>query len=456
MVDVLVIGGGPGGYAAAIRAAQLGARTTLVEAEHTGGTCVNHGCIPTKVWHRAAALMHDIRQAEDFGIAATLQGLNLQTLRERQEGVAQDIRMGMEALLANNGVTLLNGRARLHSPAEVEVAGRLHTAKSIILATGSTFHLPHLAGLEDAALTSRQALELTQLPKSLLVWGGGPIEVELAAFFRIFGVQVTLVENQRRILPREDGDVSQRVAQGLRELGVEILTRTHLEAVEKASNGFTAVVAGNTSRRIPVSRILLCARRPNTAGLNIAAVGIQLKDDGSIEINDHLQTSQPGIYAAGDCTGGWMLSHVATAMGVTAAENALGAGKTFPFRLISRAIWTIPEVGAVGLGEEAAEQEGYNVETGSFPYSINGLAMARNETAGEVKVVFEPRYGEILGVHITGSRATELIGEAVMAMQLEATVQELAAGFRAHPTFSESLVDAAREARNWALYLPRR
>jgi dihydrolipoamide dehydrogenase len=456
MYDVLVIGGGPGGYAAAIRAAQLGGRTALVEAGAMGGVCVNVGCIPTKVWHRAAYLLANFKEAGEYGLKATLEGLDLGALKLRKDGVAADIRMGMEGLLANNGVERLTGRAVLKSPREAEVEGRVLDAGKIILATGSSLVLPDLPGLEEAALTSNQLLDLTSLPSSILVWGGGPIEVELATFLRIFGVTVTLIESERRILPREDNDTSQRVAQGLRELGVEILTRTTLKVVSPAGAGFDAVLGGAEERTVNVERVLVTARRPNTSGLGLPGLGVKLNEDGGIQVNDRLETAASGLYAVGDCTGGWMLSHAASAMAITAAENALGQSKKFPYHLISRGIWSIPEVGAVGLSEEEAEKAGHEVETGGFPYSINGLAMARNELAGEVKVVFDPEFGEILGVHIVGSGATELVGEAALAMQLECTVQELAAGFRAHPTYSEAVVDAARDARGWALYLPKR
>ena len=456
MYDVVVIGGGPGGYAASIRTAQLGGRAAMVEASIIGGVCVNSGCIPTKVWHRAAYLLTNLRTAGDFGIKAALEGLDLEALKARKDGVAGDIRLGMEGLLKNNGVELIPGRAVLKSPREVEVAGKILETRKIILATGGTLALPETPGLEDAALTTSQALDLTRLPASILVWGGGAIEVELAALLQVFGVKVTLIEKERRILPREDHDASQRVAQGLRELGVELLTRCDLTSVTPAKGGFDAKLGGAEERTINVERVLISARRPNTAGLGLNGLGIKLNDEGGIQVNDFLETTASGVYAIGDCTGGWMLSHAASAMAVTSAENAMGQTKKFPFHLISRGIWTIPEVGAVGLSEEEAEKQGREVETGSFPYAINGLAMARNEMAGEVKVVFDPEFGEILGVHIVGAGATELIGEAVLAMQLEGTVKELAAGFRVHPTYSEAVVDAARDALGWALYLPKR
>lgn len=455
MYDVAVIGGGPGGYAAAIRASQLGGRVVLFEAGDIGGTCVNRGCIPTKVWHRSAYLLHQLRSADAFGVKANLEGMDYAALKERKNGVVGDIRMGMEGLLANNGVDLITEKAILKSPREMEAGGRTFEAAGVILASGSSIAFPDVPGLEDAAMTSNQALDMDEPPASLLIVGAGPIQVEFATFFGIFGTNVTLIEKDRRILPREDGDVSQRIAQGLRELGVEILTRTSLQSVKPAAGGFEAVLEGPGDKPVIVERILIGDRNPNVSGMGLENIGVKLNPDGGIDVNAFLESSVRNIYAIGDCTGGWMLSHAASSMAVVAAENAMGRSGKYSFHTCPRSIWTIPEVGSVGLSEEEAEKSGRDVETGAFPFAINGLGMVRDEMAGEVKMVFDPEFGEILGVHIVGAGATELVGEAVLAMQLECTVQEFARGVRAHPTFSEAMVDAARDAKGWALYLPR-
>lgn len=457
MHDVMVIGGGSGGYAAAIRASQLGGKVAVVEAAEIGGTCVNRGCIPTKVWLHAARLLHRIRGAHQFGIKTSVQGLDLQAIVARKNGVCADIRTGMEALLDNNGVEVIRGRAVLKSPREVDVDGTVLEAKKIILAPGSTLHVPDVEGLEEAALTTDQVLDIGQTPSSVLIWGSpGPIEVEMATLLNTFGSRVFLASESRRLLPREDGDTSQRLAQALREQGVEVFSRLILKSVQKSERGHACLLSGPEERTVEVEKILISSRRPNTAHLGLEQVGIRLEEGGRIWVNQELETSVQGIYAIGDATGGWMLSHVSSSMAVTAAENAMGNSRKFPHHLIPRGIWTIPEVGAVGLSEEEAEEDGIEVEVGDFPYSINGLAMARDEMGGAVKIISDARYGEILGVHIVGAHATELVGEAVLAMQLEATARELARSIRVHPTFSESVVDAARDAENWALYLPRR
>jgi dihydrolipoamide dehydrogenase len=457
MYDVMVIGGGSGGYAAAIRASQLGAKVALVEAAETGGTCVNRGCIPTKVWLRAAYLLHCIRNADKFGIKTTVQGLDLPAIVDRKNGVSGDIRMGMEGLLGNNGVKVIRGWAVIKNPREVKVDDDLLETKTIIIATGSALYTHDIPGLEEAALTTDQVLEMTKAPSSVLIWGAiGPIEAEMAALLNAFGSKLFIASDSRRILPREDGDTSQRVAQSFREQGIELLPRFTLQSVKKSGEGFQAILSGPEERSVEVERVLVSARRPATANLGLDQTGVQLNEDGSVRVNERLETSEAGIYAIGDATGGWMLSHASSSMAVTAAENAMGSTRKFSFHLVPRGIWTIPQVGAVGLSEEDAEEKGIDVEVGDFPYSIDGLAMVRDEMMGAVKVVSDPRHGEILGVHIVGANATELVGEAVLAMQLESTARELAYSIRVHPTFSESVVDAARDALNWALYLPRR
>ena len=457
MHDVIVIGGGPGGYAASIRASQLGGKVALIEAAEIGGTCVNRGCIPSKVWLGAADLLKKIKNAHEFGIKASVEALDLGTIASRKSGVANDIRMGMGGLLGNNGVEVITGRAVLTGPREVRVDDQTLEAKAIIVATGSVLNIPTIPGMEDAAMTTDQVFDMTEPPASLLVWGSaGPIEVEMASLLNDFGCKVHLITESHRILPLEDGDTSQRIAQSLREQGVEILTRYSLKGVQKSDEGYDCTLEGPEAKTVSVQRVLVSARKPNTARLGLEEVGVSIKEDGGIEINDKLETTAKGIYAIGDATGGWMLSHAASSMAVVAAENAMGGGKAYPHHLIPRGIWTSPQVGSVGLSEEAAEDLGMDVEVGDFPYSINGLAMARGEMAGAVKVVTDAKFGAILGVHIVGSNATELVGEAVMAIQLEATVNELANSIRVHPTFSESVVDAARDAKTWALYLPKR
>jgi len=455
MHDVMIIGGGSGGYAAAIRAAQLGANVVLAECAETGGTCVNRGCIPSKVWLRAGDLLDRIKTGTGFGINASVEAIDFTMLQERKSGVSAEIRMGMEALLQNNGVEVVKGRAVIKSRQEVDVDGRIIETKKIIIASGSSLCASEIPGLTKAAMTTDDVLEMTAVPASILVCGSGGIEVEMAFLLNAFGSKVVMAAESARILPQEDSDTSQRIAQALREKGVDIVPRASLSSVETTETGTTCKLSGPKERSVTMEKVLVSKRVPNTVDLGLGKLGVTLNEDKGIRVNDKLETSVEGIFAIGDATGGWMLSHAASSMSVFAAENAMGANNRYPFHLIPRCLWTQPEMGAVGLSEEDAEKKGLDVETGVFPYAINGLAMVRNQVDGAVKIVSDARYGEILGVHIVGSNATEIIGEAVLAMQLESTVQELARSIRVHPTFSEAVVDAARDAGNWALYLPR-
>ena len=455
MYDVIVIGGGPGGYAAAIRASQLGGKVALVEAAEIGGTCVNRGCIPTKVWLFAANLLHWISRADEFGIKTSTKEIDLQSLVTRRNGISSDTRMGMEGILRNNGVELIRGMAVLKNPSEVTVEGTIYEAKKIILATGSRLDIPEIPGLEEAALTTDQVLEMEKVPSSVLVCGAGPIELEMATLLNTFDCKVYLAAGPHRILPREDRTPRQWVTNGLKQQGVELLRRFTIESVRKSKGGYEAILSGPENRTLDVERVLVSSRKPNIESLGLDRIGVRLNEDGGIQVNESLEASVEGLYAIGDATGGWMLAHASSSMGVTAAENAMGKKTAFPFQLIPRGIWTLPEVGAVGLTEKEAKKKGVDIEIGDFPYSIDGLAMARNQMEGSIKIISDARYGEILGVHIVGACATELVGEAVLAMQLEATVQELAMSIRVHPTFSESMVDSARDVLNWALYLPK-
>lgn len=454
MYDVCIIGGGPGGYAAAIRSAQLGGKAVLIEADEMGGTCVNRGCIPTKIWGQAAELYQRLAAAGDFGIQVDLKGVDFQKIVDRKNGVAAEIRMGMEALLQNNGVEIIKGHAEMLSPQEVKVNQNTLTARNLLIATGSSTAKPTITGA-DLMETMNQMLNWETLPASVLIWGGEPWCVEAANVLSIFGVDVTLATNDSRLLPREDHDTGQRLKPALQKQGLKIVTKSQLTKVEKGGNGLQATLTGNKERTFEIEKIINGMRTPNTMNFGVDTLGLACGKEGGIVVDDHLQSTIDGIYAVGDVTGGWMLSHAASSMAITAAENAMGHPTSYPFHLLPRALWTFPQIGAVGLSEEEAEKKGLDIEVGNFPYAINGLAMATNRVEGSVKIIIDTEYNDILGVHIVGENATELIGEAVLAMQLECTADELAAGIRAHPTYSEAVVDSARDVLNWALYLPR-
>jgi dihydrolipoamide dehydrogenase len=457
MHDVVVIGGGPGGYAAAIRAAQLGGKVALVEEAELGGVCVHRGCIPTKVWQKAAEILRSVRSAPQFGIDAEVKSIDFGAIIEQKNKACGKIRMGMEGLLANNKIEVVKGHAAFKTPREIEAAGRRLAAKNFIIATGARLEAPELPNLKAALLSVEAVHEMRAVPASVLVVGAESVDVEIAALLNSFGAKVLLAADGRRILPQEDGDSSQRLEQALRESGIDILNRATLASVAPAADGrFACALAGPKAKTVEVERVFICRRRPNSDRLGLEKAGVAVAAEGFIQVDERLKTSTAGIYAIGDVAGGSLQSHGASAMGVCAAENAMGRKVDFPAHLVPRGTWTSPEVASVGMTEEAAEKLGLEVETGYFPYSINGMALARNEPSGAVKVVTDVNYRTIYGVHIVGPHATELIGEAALAMQLEYTTAEFAAGIRVHPTFSEALVDAARDAEKWALYLPKR
>jgi len=456
MYDVIVIGGGPGGYAAGIRVSQMGGKAAIIEPSEMGGTCVNRGCIPSKVWLRAASLKHAIDKSNEFGIEATIDNVDFSTIIDRKNGVSGDIRMGMNGLCSSYGIEVITGMGILKSPREVDVEGNILEAKSIIIATGTSIAFPSIPGIEAPAMTTDQVFDMTEVPDSILINGAGHMEVEIASFLSTFGSKVYLIADSGRVLPKEDGDTSQRVGQALRGQGIEILSRYTLDSLQKTKDGYEVSLKGSEDRNVTVERILISSRKPNTIDIGLEQVGVELSEEGFVTVKDNLATNIDGIFALGDVTGGWMLSHAATYMGVSAAENAMGTPNSFPSHLVPRALFCTPEVGAVGLSEDEAEDAGKEVETGDFPFSINGAAMAYGELEGAVKIVTDAEFGEILGVHIVGGRATELIGTAVLAMQLEATADDLARTIMVHPTFSESIPLAAQDVSNTALYLPKR
>ena len=457
MHDVIVIGGGAGGYAAAIRAAQLGAKVAVVEKDQLGGVCVNRGCIPVKAWLKAAETLRCIRAGEAFGIQAAVKKIDFKTIIENKNRSSEKIRMGMEGLLQNNGIEVIKGHAAFKNPAEIDVDGKSYPAQNFVIASGGHTEVPDIKGLSKALLTTDEILDMQQVPASALVYGAETIDVEMATLLNTFGSKVYLATENRYVLPNEDHDSGQRLGQALNNDGIEVVTRTSLVSVKASKKEFTCELAGKKkSRTVKVERVLAGIRKPNTDDLGLELAGIRLNEDGAIRVDEFLRTTNRVVYAIGDVTGGTMQSHAASSMAVRASENALGRKDKFPFDLIPRGTWTFPEVASVGLTEEQAENQDLDIDVGYFPYSINGYAIARDETFGAVKIVADSEYRIIYGVHIVGPHATELIGEAVLAMQLEYTTEELAASMRIHPTFSEAVVDAARDAEKWALYLPKK
>lgn len=456
MYDVIVIGGGAGGYAGAIRAAQLGGTVAVVERDRLGGVCVNRGCIPTKTWLKAAETLRTVRQAQKFGIGARPGKIDYATILENKNDCISKIKGGMESLLGNNGVDILTGHAVFKDAKTIDVGGTSYQAKNYIIATGSRVEPPPIKGLDEALLGTDEVLDMTSAPASVLVVGDDTIAVEMAQLLKTLGSEVTLATAGQRLLPDEDADSSQRLTQALREDGIEVHTRVALSSVKASRKKFACTLSGRQEHEVVVARVICSPRVANSQELKLDNAAVRTNEDGSIRVNERMQTGTPGIYAIGDVTGGTMQSHAASAMAVVAAENCMGRESVYDANLVPRGTWTTPQVASVGLTEEQAEERDLDVDVGYFPYSINGYSIARGETFGAVKIVADEEFRIIYGVHIVGPNATELIGEASLAMQLEYNTEELARGIRVHPSFSEAVVDAARDADKWALYLPKK
>jgi dihydrolipoamide dehydrogenase len=460
---VVVIGGGPGGYVAALRASQLGAQVTLVEKQALGGTCLNVGCIPTKALLHTTELYRAVQGGAEIGLKAEGLAVDWPALQARRAAVVKRLVTGVGLLLKQAGCRVIAGTARLADSRTVAVAlpdggeARI-TADRIILAAGSEpVRLP-LPGFDlPDVILSDDALALPEVPESLLIMGGGVIGVELASVYQALGTKCIIIEMLPQILPTLDAELVNGVRAHLTRLGVEIHTGAKVESCAPAPEGVTVQVAAPAGPlSFTVKKVLAAVgRRPATRDLGLEAAGVAA-ERGRITVNEYLETSVPGIYAAGDAIGGTMLAHVAFAEGTVAAENALGAARKIDYKTVPSCIYTQPEAASVGLTEEQAKEAGYKVKVGRFPLAANGKALIEGDEGGFLKIVANERYGEVLGVQILGPRATDLIGEAALALRLEATLDELASTVHPHPTVSEAYAEAALAADNLALHIPRR
>ena len=453
MTQIIVIGGGPGGTAAATRAAQLGANVTLVEKGFLGGSCVNYNCIPFTSMLASVELLDRIRRADNLGIQVEMPALDFVKARAHVGGIVEELRMGISALMDSFGVQVIEGTARLVGVRTVMVGDQRLEADAIILATGARPSEPPIP--MPGLLTSRQALALDAIPETLLVWGSGGIEVQFAQYFALLGSKVTLVAQGANVLIEEDYEVGQRLQSILAEQGVQILTGASVRSAS-LEDGKTRILVGQRKGEssLLVDRVLWVGHAPALEGLGLEATRVKVVD-GAVQIDDRCQTNVPGIYAVGDLAGPPMYSYVATLQGLLAAENALGQNRHQNLRNMPRCIYTIPEVACVGLSETEAEDRGHEVEIANISLASNVRAMTLDEAVGGIKVVFDKKYGKLLGVHIVGHRATELIGEAALALQMEVLAEDFAWAIRGHPTLCESMVEAGRAFAGQALYIPK-
>jgi len=461
--DIAIIGGGPGGYSAAINASHRGLKVVLIEKDLIGGTCLNRGCIPTKSLLRSAEILDVVRKAGDFGIDPGEICVNFSQMSQRKDAVVRKMVTGLKNLLTGNGVRILKGEGRLTSPRRIEVAcpdGQASVqAENIILAPGSMPAAIPIAGADGSnVLDSNGILRLTSLPESLAVIGGGVIGLELATIFAKLGSPVTVMESQASILATEDKDVVDILRRALKKAGVSILEGTTVTEITDATTGKAVLYEKDgVKTKIEAERVLIAVgRQPATEGLGLEKASVNT-EKGWIKVKATLETSQPGIYAIGDATGYQQLAHVAFAQAEVAVDNITGGHTTMEYNTVPRALYTLPELAAVGLTEQQAQEMGNKIATGRFPFISNGRAITMDETQGLVKIVSKSDNGEILGVHICGPNATELIAEAVAVMQKKATVDELGRMIHAHPTLSEAIREAALDTRGRALHiLPKR
>jgi dihydrolipoamide dehydrogenase len=457
--DVTVVGAGPGGYVAAIRAAQGGAAVALVEKEHLGGTCLNWGCIPTKTLIANADVLDTVRRASHFGVR--LQGeatVDWPAMVARKNKVVTTLRGGIAALVKSQGITVVTGRAALTGRDRLVVTAADGTrselrTKAIILATGSTSVMPRFLPQAPTVIDSRAALDLPALPDSVIVLGGGVIGCEFACLYARLGVRVTLVEMLPEILPTQDAEVVRTVRREMKKLGIEVVTGSRVEAVQADGHGVRATVGES----FLTAACLLAAvgRRPCSDGLDLAAAGLAPDARGLVAVDARCRTRVPGIYAIGDLAGTIQFAHRASSMGLCAAANATGETATHDDRLVPSCIFTSPEIGSVGLTEAAAREQGREIRVGRFPFQALGKAQAMGETTGMCKIVADAATDQVLGVHIVGPHATDLVAEAVTAMRLEITARELAATMHAHPTLAETLMEAAHAVHDACVHLPR-
>ncbi len=462
--DVIVIGGGPGGYVAAIRAAQLGRKVAVVEREALGGVCLNWGCIPTKSLLRNAEIANILGEGKEYGFSFDNLSLNYAVAQKRSRQVSERLVKGIGFLFRKNNITHIQGTATLIGPRQVQVApsGQTLEAQAIIIATGARPRsLPGMTVDGKKIITSREALELTAVPKRLIVVGAGAIGVEFAYVFRSYGAEVTVIEMLPHVLPLEDDETAAEVAKSFKKQGIKTLVNTRTEAVEVTAEGVNVRVKdqGTAAEQTIAADVVLVAVgvAPNSADIGLAAAGVATDRRGFIPVDEYMRTNVPGVYAIGDVTGRLLLAHVASAQGIVAAETLAGHEtrpiKDADYAFMPRCTYCKPQVASLGLTEAQAKEKGYELKIGKFPFVANGKALGLNEKDGFVKIIADARYGEILGAHLVGPEVTELLPELALAHTWELTTEEIARTVHAHPTLSEALMEASHAVMGTAIHI---
>ncbi|MCK5113656.1 MAG: dihydrolipoyl dehydrogenase [Phycisphaerae bacterium] len=457
--NVAVLGAGPGGYVAALKAAQMGAKVAVIEKHHLGGTCLNYGCIPSKALLASAELLHKIEHAASLGVGVSGKAsFDWAAIQKRKDKVLAGLRGGIGGLFKARKVTLYNGTGVLDGQGKIKIAtdsgDEQISADNIILAVGSVpVRIPTWPSDPNLVCTSDEALHWDELPKRLLIVGGGVIGCEFACMMHAYGVEVSVVEMLPGLLPEMEADLGMGLAKDFTKRGIAIHVDTKVEGIVEAGGALTATLSGGVS--LDVDKVLVAVgRRPATADIGLETIGIET-DRGFVRVNDRMETGVTGVYCIGDANGRCLLAHAASAQGIAAVENALGHTKdlTAP---IPGAVYTFPEIGGVGLTTQQAHDQNIPIAVGNFPLAFLGKAMAVGETDGFVKVIKHRETGELLGVHMLGHNATECIAAAGAMLHQKASVEDLAEVVFAHPTISEAIKESAEDALGMALHLPPR
>ena len=459
--DIIIIGSGPGGYVAAIRASQLGLKTAIIEKESLGGICLNWGCIPTKALLKSAQVFEYIKHADEFGIKIDNYNVDFKEVIKRSRETATNMSKGIDYLMKKNKITIINGTAQLTQNKTVKVIGdnkeeHNYSAQHIIIATGArSRELPNLKQNGKNIIGYREAMNLKKAPKSMIIVGSGAIGVEFAYFYNAMGTKVTIVEYLPRIVPNEDNDISKELTKNLKKKGIDILTNSNIEEIKEENNHSTVTINSNNNTKSLSAEIILSAVgiTPNTQNIGLEDLKIAL-DNERIIVDQYYRTNIEGYYAIGDVIKGPALAHVASAEGIICVENIAGHNtEPIDYNNVPGCTYCSPEIASVGLTEEKAKENGYDVKIGKFPFSASGKASAAGHKEGFVKIIYDAKYGELLGAHMIGYNVTEMIAEIVAAKKLETTGHEILKSIHPHPTMSEAVMEATAAAYGEVIHL---
>jgi len=458
--DIVIIGGGPGGYTAAIRAAQLGARVLLVEGENLGGTCLNKGCIPTKALYKNAQLINELNTAAEFGIKLDGYTIDFNEIMQRKQRIVDRLKEGIAQLIKANSIEMVYGKASLVSKEMVKVIDSQGnetkiSTKNIIIATGSVPVKPPITGINlPGVMTSDEILFRDDIPKSLVIIGGGVIGIEFAGIFNALGSQVTVVEFLPRILANMDSEISKKLVLALKKKGISIETDAKVMQISKDKDAFRLLTEGKKGENEIIAEAVLVSvgRAPNVEGLELELLGVEY-DRSGIKVDETYQTNVPGIYAIGDVTGGKMLAHIASEEGIAAVDHIMGLKGHLNYDAVPGCVFSFPEIATVGLSEEEAKEKGIDYTSSKFLFGANGKALTIGEEEGFVKVLAEAETKRIIGVHIMGPHASDLIHEAVLAVGHKMTTADISGIVHAHPTLSEAFMEAALGIENKAIHM---